>query len=157
MMAESFVREIGRRINGVGSTVAGLAAIDEVITRALCLPKEGINDDGSGVSHYSVHSARYWRHLLELIRAQTWGPQFESELAVSGKTGTMAARLNSPTMTGRVSAKTGTVRGGRALSGYATTVGGRDVVFSIVGNGDDKVLTTKVIDELVETIVAFTG
>jgi D-alanyl-D-alanine carboxypeptidase/D-alanyl-D-alanine-endopeptidase (penicillin-binding protein 4) len=157
MMAESFVREIGRRVNGVGSTVAGLAAIDSVITKALCLPKEGLNDDGSGVSHYSVHSARYWRHLLEVIRAQPWGAQFESELAVSGKMGTMATRLKSPAMTGRVHAKTGTVRGGRALSGYATTVGGRDVVFSIIGNGDDKSLTTKVIDELVETIVAFDG
>ena len=56
-----------------------------------------------------------------------------------------------------VATKTGTVRGGRALSGYATTVGGRAVVFSIIGNGDDKVLTSKVIDELVETIVAFPG
>jgi D-alanyl-D-alanine carboxypeptidase/D-alanyl-D-alanine-endopeptidase (penicillin-binding protein 4) len=157
MMAESFVREIGRRHSGVGSTPAGLAAIDEAITTALCLPREGKNDDGSGVSHYSVHSARYWRHLLELARAQPWGAQFESELAVSGKTGTMASRLNSPTMTGRVHAKTGTVRGGRALSGYATTVGGRAVVFSIIGNGDDKLLTTKVMDELVETIVAYEG
>jgi D-alanyl-D-alanine carboxypeptidase/D-alanyl-D-alanine-endopeptidase (penicillin-binding protein 4) len=157
MMAESFVREIGRRVNGVGSTVSGLAAIDGVISRALCLAKEGINDDGSGVSHYSVHSARYWRRLLEVIEAQPWGAQFRSELAVSGKTGTMASRLDSPLMSGRVQAKTGTVRGGRALSGYATTVGGRAVVFSIIGNGDDKVLTSKVIDELVETIVAFPG
>ena len=36
------------------------------------------------------------------------------------------------------------------MSGYATTAGGRDVVFSIIGNGDDTKLTTKVMDELVE-------
>ena len=154
MMAESFVREIGRRRKGVGSTPAGLVAIDEAITTALCLKPEGINDDGSGVSHYSTHSARYWRHLLELAKAQPWGAQFESELAVSGKTGTMSSRLNSPALAGRVRAKTGTVRGGRALSGYATTAGGRDVVFSIIGNGDDATLTTKVMDELIEAIVA---
>ncbi|MEO8696914.1 MAG: D-alanyl-D-alanine carboxypeptidase/D-alanyl-D-alanine-endopeptidase, partial [Acidimicrobiales bacterium] len=157
MMAESFVREIGRRRAGIASTPAGLAAIDELITNAMCLPKDGINDDGSGVSHYSTHSAHYLRHLLESIRAQQWGAEFESELAVSGKTGTMAARLNTPTLAGRVRAKTGTVRGGRALSGYATTIGGRDVVFSIIGNGDDTKLTTKVMDELVETIVSYTG
>ena len=157
MMAESFVREIGRRRTGVASTKEGLAAIDELITNSMCLSKEGINDDGSGVSHYSVHSARYWRHLLEAIRAQPWGAQFESELAISGKTGTMASRLNTPAMVGRVHAKTGTVRGGRALSGYATTVGGRAVVFSIIGNGDDTKLTTKVMDELVETIVSYAG
>jgi D-alanyl-D-alanine carboxypeptidase/D-alanyl-D-alanine-endopeptidase (penicillin-binding protein 4) len=157
MMAESFVREIGRRRTGVGSTPAGLAAIDEAITTSLCLSTEGINDDGSGVSHYSTHSAHYWRHLLEIVRAQPWGAQFESELAVSGKTGTMATRLNGPTLAGRVHAKTGTVRGGRALSGYATTIGGRSVVFSIIGNGDDTKLTTKVMDELVETIVSYEG
>ena len=129
MMAESFVREIGRRRRGVASTPEGLAAIDEVITKSMCLSKEGINDDGSGVSHYSRHSARYWRHLLEAIRAQQWGAQFASELAISGRTGTMASRLNTLAFAGRVYAKTGTVRGGRALSGYATTIGGRAVVF----------------------------
>jgi hypothetical protein len=144
-------------VQGVASTPAGLAAIDELINDAICLPKEGINDDGSGVSHYSTHSARYWRHLLEAIRAQPWAAHFESELAISGRTGTMASRLNSPAVIGRVHAKTGTVRGGRALSGYATTVGGRAVVFSIIGNGDDTKLTTKVMDELVETIVSYTG
>ncbi|HUP73401.1 MAG TPA: D-alanyl-D-alanine carboxypeptidase/D-alanyl-D-alanine-endopeptidase [Acidimicrobiales bacterium] len=157
MMAESFVREIGRRRRGIASTPAGLAAIDEVITQSMCLSKEGINDDGSGVSRYSTHSARYWRHLLEAIRAQPWGAQFESQLAISGKTGTLASRLNTPALTGRVRAKTGTVRGARALSGYGTTLGGRAVVFSIIGNGDDTKLTTKVIDELVETIVSYDG
>ena len=157
MMAESFVREIGRRRTGVGSTPAGLAAIDNAITTSLCVSPEGINDDGSGVSNYSTHSAHYWRHLLEIVRAQSWGAQFESELAVSGRTGTMASRLNTPALAGRVHAKTGTVRGGRALSGYATTIGGRSVVFSIIGNGDDTKLTTKVMDELVETVVDYTG
>ena len=94
---------------------------------------------------------------LEIVHAQSWGAQFESELAVSGKTGTMASRLNTPALVGRVHAKTGTVRGGRALSGYATTIGGRSVVFSIIGNGDDTKLTTKVMDELVETVVAYDG
>ena len=157
MMAESFVREIGRQRTGIASTPAGLKAIDDAITASLCLAPEGINDDGSGVSHYSVHSAHYWRHLLEVVHAQTWGAQFESELAVSGQTGTMAARLNTGPLVGRVHAKTGTVRGGRALSGYATTIGGREVVFSIIGNGDDTKLTTKAMDELVETIVSYSS
>ena len=155
MMAESFVREIGRRRTGVASTPAGLVAIDQANSASLCLSPEGINDDGSGVSHYSMHSAHYLRHLLEVVHAQPWGAQFESELAVSGQTGTMASRLNTAPLVGRIHAKTGTVRGGRALSGYATTIGGRDVVFSIIGNGDDTKLTTKVMDELVDTIVSY--
>jgi D-alanyl-D-alanine carboxypeptidase/D-alanyl-D-alanine-endopeptidase (penicillin-binding protein 4) len=69
----------------------------------------------------------------------------------------MAARLNTGPLVGRVHAKTGTVRGGRALSGYATTIGGREVVFSIIGNGDDTKLTTKAMDELVETIVSYSS
>jgi serine-type D-Ala-D-Ala carboxypeptidase/endopeptidase (penicillin-binding protein 4) len=155
MMAESFVREIGLRSKGVGSTPAGVEAIDEAIMKGLCLDKEGINDDGSGVSHLSQHSAHYWRHLLEAMRAQPWGDEFVSELGVSGRTGTMKSRLTD--YPGAVMAKTGTVSGGRALSGYATTAAGRSVVFSIIGNGDDTLLTTKSIDDLVGAVVGFAG
>lgn len=146
VMSESFVREIGWRVKGRGTTPDGLAAIDEAIAARLCLPRQGINDDGSGVSHYSRHSARYFRTLLEVLPTSDL-------LAVSGKTGTLKSRLSAPDVAGRVAAKTGTVRGGRSLSGYATTASGRTATFSILANGDEAQLSSKLIDELVETIV----
>jgi D-alanyl-D-alanine carboxypeptidase/D-alanyl-D-alanine-endopeptidase (penicillin-binding protein 4) len=76
---------------------------------------------------------------------------------VAGTSGTLKTRLTAPAVAGRVKAKSGTVRGGRALSGYATTAAGRDIVFSILANGDDATLSTPYIDELVEMLVALPG
>jgi len=145
MMAEAFVREIGLRERGSATHRAGLDAIGQAIGRGLCLTDDGVNDDGSGVSHHSRHSARYIRQLLAVL------PELRSELGVAGQTGTMKARLRS--VAGRVHAKTGTVRGARALSGYATTAAGRTMTFSILVNGDDTKLTSKSLDDLVEALL----
>ena len=55
-----------------------------------------------------------------------------------------------------VRAKTGSIIGGRSLSGYATTADGRDVVFAIVVNGDPAAAAAAVpaIDALVTAVVA---
>jgi D-alanyl-D-alanine carboxypeptidase/D-alanyl-D-alanine-endopeptidase (penicillin-binding protein 4) len=51
---------------------------------------------------------------------------------------------------GRISAKTGTIGHGNALSGYATTVRGEQVVFSILGNNNNMHVqdANKVIDAI---------
>lgn len=147
MMAESFVREIGLKVRGSPTHAAGLAAIDDAIRTKLCLPADGVNDDGSGVSHYSRHSARYVRTLLEVL------PVMRTELAVSGRTGTLKSRLTGD-LAGKVVAKTGSVRGGRALSGYATTASGKAVTFSVLLNGEETILTAKSIDDLVAAVIA---
>jgi D-alanyl-D-alanine carboxypeptidase/D-alanyl-D-alanine-endopeptidase (penicillin-binding protein 4) len=50
--------------------------------------------------------------------------------------GTLAGRLTGPSTAGNVTAKTGSILEGRALSGFLTTAGGRRAVFSVLVNGD---------------------
>ncbi|MEL7210381.1 MAG: D-alanyl-D-alanine carboxypeptidase, partial [Actinomycetota bacterium] len=88
---------------------------------------------------------------------QPWGGDLRADLPVSGHTGTLAGRLGGPETAGRVQAKTGTILEGAALSGYATTVGGRDVTFSVIGNGPGPAAITGAIDAVVTAVVGWDG
>lgn len=151
--AESLVREIGVSAADEGSTAAGLAAIDAALA-TYCLDLKGSSGDGSGLSRDNLRSAREWRRLLQVVRAEPWFGDFVGELAVAGRTGTLARRLTDPATAGNVVAKTGSIIGGRALSGYATTAGGRAVVFSMVVNGDRSGDAVGAIDTLISAVVA---
>ncbi|MDH3706973.1 MAG: D-alanyl-D-alanine carboxypeptidase/D-alanyl-D-alanine-endopeptidase [Acidimicrobiia bacterium] len=148
-VAESLVREMGG-----GSTVDGLARIEQAVAE-WCLGLEGVNGDGSGLGRASFRSAREWRRLLQVIDEQPWGEAFRASLAVAGRTGTLTGRFDDTAAEGAVQAKTGSIFGGRSLSGYTTTADGRDVVFSIVTNGstDAARASRDAIDGLVVALV----
>lgn len=133
-IAESIVREIDVRRGGVGSTRAGLEHIVGQLAQA-GVRLGGTNGDGSGLSRANRRSARQWQEFLVDIRDRPWFSEFLATLPVAGQSGTLANRLRGPVTTGRVRAKTGTIIGGRALSGYITTPTG-PAVFSITVNGD---------------------
>jgi D-alanyl-D-alanine carboxypeptidase/D-alanyl-D-alanine-endopeptidase (penicillin-binding protein 4) len=101
-----------------------------------CLELTGVAADGSGLSRQNLRSAREWRRLLQVAAHQPWAAELRAALPLSGRTGTLAGRLAEPAVAGAVSAKTGTIIGGQALSGYAITASGRDAVFSIIANGE---------------------
>jgi len=69
--------------------------------------------------------------------------------------GSLSERLNSPRLQNRIMAKTGSLGGVKALSGYATTDTGQVVVFSILSNNFNLPAkrVTDAIDELVQAIV----
>jgi len=100
----------------------------------LCVSLDGIMDDGSGLSRFNLRSAREFQEILRAMRETESADVFESQLPIGGVSGTLGNRFGADA--GRVQAKTGTIFGGRALSGYATTDSGRDVVFSILINGE---------------------
>jgi len=148
-IAEALVRRMGS-----GSTAAGL----ERATRALdpwCLQLTGQASDGSGLSREDRRSAREWRRLLQVAQRQPWAAEVWAGLPVAGRTGTLATRLTGPATVGNVRAKTGSIIGGSALSGYATRPDGRAVIFSIVVNGDPAAATRAIaaIDRLVTAVV----
>lgn len=153
-VAEALVREIGLKVSGEGTTTSGSAAIDAWLA-SVCLTDLGANADGSGLSRANGHSGRDLRRLLHVVDAQPWGPTFRTSLAVAGRSGTLGGRLTGPATAGAVVAKTGTILDGAALSGYATTVGGRAVVFSVIGNGSNPAAITSAIDDLVTSVVAW--
>jgi serine-type D-Ala-D-Ala carboxypeptidase/endopeptidase (penicillin-binding protein 4) len=76
-------------------------------------------------------------------------------LPVAGLDGSLAERFRSTPAQGRVEAKTGSLGHVNALSGFATTLSGDRVAFSIIGNNHNlpskRALET--IDQIVNVIV----
>lgn len=133
LIAETLVKELGRRVAGTATTAAGLAAARQV-AEALCAHPDGVDADGSGLSPGDSRSSAGLRRLLEVARTRPWGTVFRDGLAVAGQTGTLAARLLGGATAGRVRAKTGSTAVSRALSGYLTAADGRQITFSIIVN-----------------------
>ncbi|MDI1289385.1 MAG: D-alanyl-D-alanine carboxypeptidase/D-alanyl-D-alanine-endopeptidase, partial [bacterium] len=122
--------------------------------------------DGSGLSRRDRLTPRFLVDLLRTAR-ELQGPRFAamfkpSAMPIAGRTGT----LNTPygrydtrpsrCAAGRVQAKTGTLYDVIALSGVATTVGGRRLLFSMIVNsrptGYSKLTTRRALDGLAATI-----
>jgi D-alanyl-D-alanine carboxypeptidase/D-alanyl-D-alanine-endopeptidase (penicillin-binding protein 4) len=149
-IAESLVRLIGE-----GSTEVGVDRIGAAL-EPWCLHLAGDIADGSGLSREDKRSARDLRRLLQVAAAQPWGPALHDALPVAGVSGTLAGRLAGPATAGNVRAKTGTIIGGTALSGYATAADGRAVVFSVVVNAEPSAAlgAAAAVDRLVAAVVS---
>jgi D-alanyl-D-alanine carboxypeptidase/D-alanyl-D-alanine-endopeptidase (penicillin-binding protein 4) len=93
--------------------------------------------DGSGLSRKDLVTPRAVVQLLRYAAAQPWGELYRSTLPVAGEDGTLSDRMKDTPAAARVVAKTGTIGHGNALSGYATTVRGARLTFSILGNNNN--------------------
>ncbi len=74
--------------------------------------------------------------LLQYVQRQNWGEAFLASLPVAGEDGTLENRMKGAPAEGRVRAKTGAIEHVRALSGFATTLRGAHLLFSIFVNAD---------------------
>ncbi|MGP1386060.1 MAG: D-alanyl-D-alanine carboxypeptidase/D-alanyl-D-alanine endopeptidase [Thainema sp.] len=90
--------------------------------------------DGSGLSRYNMVQPTTLVALLEAMQTVENRDLFYQSLPVAGMTGTLRSRFSGTVAQGRVRAKTGTLRGVRALSGYMDAPSGESVVFSILIN-----------------------
>jgi D-alanyl-D-alanine carboxypeptidase/D-alanyl-D-alanine-endopeptidase (penicillin-binding protein 4) len=145
MFAEAFSKAAGRefaRRQGRGD-VRGSWADGQAAAKAF-LNKCGIDSspfvavDGSGLARENRVTARLLTDLLAAMDAHPNAALFRESLPLAGTDGTLRKRLAD--VKGRVSAKTGSIGGVRALSGYATTDSGRRGAFRILANdipGDD--------------------
>jgi PBP4 family serine-type D-alanyl-D-alanine carboxypeptidase len=90
--------------------------------------------DGSGLSRYNLICAsgavKLLRHMWQSPNRQV----YIDSLPIMGGDGTLGGR-GASLNTGSVHAKTGTMSGVSALSGYVETAQGRWLVFSILTNG----------------------
>lgn len=89
--------------------------------------------DGSGLSRDNRCTARQLASLLAWSHRQEFGSLFHSSLATAGVDGSLRKRLKSSG--GRVHAKTGTMRGVRALAGFVDSSDGPRFAFAIMFNG----------------------
>ena len=89
--------------------------------------------DGSGVSHYNLLTADMLVQLLVAMTKQSdvFGLFYES-LPIAGVDGTLEKRMQGTKAEANLRAKTGSIGGVSALSGYVTTADGERLVFSML-------------------------
>ena len=91
--------------------------------------------DGSGLSRANRTSPREVVALLTAMHNDPQRAAFEDSLAVAGRSGTLAGRMNGSAAEGKCRGKTGTLSDVSALSGLCLTKSGHVIVFSILMNG----------------------
>ena len=115
--------------------------------------------DGSGLSRRDLVTPRAIVQMLRYAATQPWGAVYRSSLPIAGEDGTLAEHMKNTPAAGRIFAKTGTVEHIAALSGYATTVRGENLIFSILGNNNNLHAqgSREVVDAIVEAMVEELG
>jgi serine-type D-Ala-D-Ala carboxypeptidase/endopeptidase (penicillin-binding protein 4) len=131
--AEMILKEIGS-VGGAGSTQGGAAAVMAYVQKIGAAAPVTFAD-GSGLSSLNRTTAASEVGLLLKVDAGKDRAAFRSSLAVACVDGTMKSRLCGTVGQGKVIAKTGTINGVSALSGYTVTASGRKVVFAFLLNG----------------------
>jgi serine-type D-Ala-D-Ala carboxypeptidase/endopeptidase (penicillin-binding protein 4) len=127
--AETLIKLLGARFGSAGTTTAG-AAVVEAFARA---HGSGIHAvDGSGLTRSNRASPSQVVDLLRAMRDDPAGEEFIQDLALTGKEGTVADRMEGTAAYGRCRTKTGTITGVSNLSGYCFNRSGRIMAFSIL-------------------------
>jgi D-alanyl-D-alanine carboxypeptidase/D-alanyl-D-alanine-endopeptidase (penicillin-binding protein 4) len=134
--AELLLRTIAREKTGIGSTEIGLKLEEDFLKSLGVTDGDAILNDGSGLSTNNLVTPRAVVALLQYAIHQPWGPDFMSTLPIAGVDGTLEDRMKGTPAAGLIQAKTGGLEHVHALSGYATTVSGEYLAFSIFVNND---------------------
>jgi D-alanyl-D-alanine carboxypeptidase/D-alanyl-D-alanine-endopeptidase (penicillin-binding protein 4) len=110
--------------------------------------------DGSGLSRRNIATPRALVDTLRVMYSDPNREIFFASLPTAGVSGTLRNRMKRTSAQGVVHAKTGTLRGVRALSGYLDHREYGTLIFSIIGNAPNQSGTALVraIDEMVITI-----
>jgi serine-type D-Ala-D-Ala carboxypeptidase/endopeptidase (penicillin-binding protein 4) len=157
--AELLLRAVGHERLGVGSTAAGLKVERDFLHAAGVADGDIILNDGSGLARDDLVTPRGMVALLQYAARQPWGGDFRSTLPVAGSDGTLEGRMTGSAASGLIQAKTGEIEHVRALSGYATTLHGQALVFSILYNNNPQhgVGTAAPVDEIANAMVETLG
>lgn len=132
--AEILLRTVAKEKTGMGSLAGGLKIEQQFLTSIGVPLGDVLVDDGSGLSRENLVTPRAVIALLEYVRQQPWGDAFVTTLPVAGLDGTLEHRMNGTPAESRIQAKTGSVARVQAISGFATTVRGEHLIFSMFDN-----------------------
>lgn len=116
-----------------GSAIGGASVVKEFLAKNNIDTTRMAIADGSGLSRYNLTSPSAIARLLELMHTDTTNfDLFYRSFPIAGVDGTLAKRMNGTRAEGNLRAKTGTINGASALSGYVQTIDGEMLAFSIM-------------------------
>jgi serine-type D-Ala-D-Ala carboxypeptidase/endopeptidase (penicillin-binding protein 4) len=127
--AEMLIKLLGAEFGRAGTTAAG-AKVVERFARGRGTAVHAV--DGSGLTRGNRASPLQVVRLLQAMRRTSVGEDFASDLALSGREGTVAQRMRGTAAEARCRVKTGTLTGVSNLSGYCFNASGREMIFSVL-------------------------
>jgi D-alanyl-D-alanine carboxypeptidase/D-alanyl-D-alanine-endopeptidase (penicillin-binding protein 4) len=113
--------------------------------------------DGSGLSRSDRAAPREVAHLLDALRDKPGFPMLYKSLPIAGRDGTLATRMRSGPAHGHCRAKTGTLTGVSALSGYCVTRSHRMLVFSVLMNNANVYTARSIQDRVAQALAGWRG
>jgi D-alanyl-D-alanine carboxypeptidase len=147
LYAETLLKTLGSEGGGQGSVQQG-AEVERDIVLEMGLGQVELFD-GCGLSRRNEVSPLQVVTLLRFMHQQPYWAAFYNSLAIGGVDGTLGGRLSHPDLHGRVYAKTGSIGGVSALSGYITAKSGRMFAFSIMVNNTNRAKAARRVEDYI--------
>jgi len=167
LLLQTVGAEVEARRSSTGETApesttadSGLRVLPALLDKIGASTNTASLEEGSGLSRQNWVTPHAIVQLLSWVPRQPYGSVWMDSMAVGGVDGTLRNRLLHPAVRGRVRAKTGSLTGVAALSGYVTNRLGQGTVFSIVVNHWTRESAAECraeIDQLVEQVAEFQG
>ncbi len=151
LYAEALLHVLGAEVKGEATFEAGLAALKKTLTELGVDSQSYALADGSGLSRHNLVSPEAIAQTLQLMARSPEAAVYQASLPVAGMTGTLKNRFRDTAVRGQLRAKTGTLTGVSALSGYLEVPNYQPLVFSILVNQSERSVATlrRAIDEIV--------
>jgi serine-type D-Ala-D-Ala carboxypeptidase/endopeptidase (penicillin-binding protein 4) len=135
--AEALTKTMGAVRTGTGSWAKGLAYQRGYLRQSGASLTGIVLTDGSGLTRSNKLTPRALAMALRHARSESWFPAFFNSMPVAGNRermvgGTLRNRMNGTRAANNARAKTGTLTGVTALSGYVRGRGGRLYAFSML-------------------------
>jgi D-alanyl-D-alanine carboxypeptidase/D-alanyl-D-alanine-endopeptidase (penicillin-binding protein 4) len=152
--AETLLKDLGRAVSGAGTTSAGARA---AVAFAASVGARVRMIDGSGLDHGDRASPR---DVVKLLLAERKALEFSAlygSLPIAGVDGSLDDRMRRGPAHRRCRAKTGSLIGVSALSGYCTSRSGHALTFSILMNGISVSYARRLQDRMAQAMAGWTG
>lgn len=151
--AETLLKTLGtvQHPHAQDATFSGIVAVKATLARLGVNPNSYSMVDGSGLADQNRATATALVQTLQAIAQTPNASVFRASLPVAGVSGTLSDRFRGTAAQGRLQAKTGTITGVVALSGYLTPPNYPPLAFSILAN-DPKTAAARLrtaVDEIV--------
>lgn len=169
MYTETLLRTLGEELRRrmqptptavpADSAALGISEVKGFLTSIGIASDSVIQHDGSGMSRHDLVTPEAVVQLYSYMAKQSKFAQvWRDSLTIGGVDGTLANRFKGTSAQGNIRGKTGTLDQVSALSGYLTTVGGEEVIVSIIVNGVNTGRDrTTLIDDIVVGLANFNG
>jgi D-alanyl-D-alanine carboxypeptidase/D-alanyl-D-alanine-endopeptidase (penicillin-binding protein 4) len=152
--AEMLLKRVAARKSRPGTTARGAAKAERFAKRA---GSGAVLVNGSGLSRKNTSSpSKLGKLLVHMARDGELARAYRNSLAVAGRTGTLSNRMRGTAAEGRCQAKTGTIDGVSALSGYCDSRAGL-VAFSILMNSVNVDSARRAQDAMAAAIARYGG